>query len=62
MRELAGRFFDAKGLWKDGDDYAALVEAINGVPEQVTLFSDAMEFIDRGLQTLDSGECPDALV
>jgi superfamily II DNA or RNA helicase len=47
LGDLAARFFDGKGLWKDGDDYAALVEAINGVPEQVTLLSDAMEFIDR---------------
>jgi superfamily II DNA or RNA helicase len=47
LRELAERFFDGNGLWKDGDNYAALIEAINGVPEQVTLFSDAMEFIDR---------------
>jgi SNF2 family DNA or RNA helicase len=47
LRDLAARFFDGKGLWKDGDDYAALVEAVNGVPEQVTLLSDAMEFIDR---------------
>jgi SNF2 family DNA or RNA helicase len=47
LRDLAARFFDGKGLWKDGDDYAALVEAVNGVPEQVTLLSDAMEHIDR---------------
>src|SRR5690242_2802463 len=47
LGDLAARFFDGKGLWKDGDDYAALVEAVNGVPEQVTLLSDAMEFIDR---------------
>src|SRR5207302_4189678 len=50
LRDLAGRFFDAKGLWKDGDDYAPLIEAVNGVPEQVTLFSDAMEFIDREIE------------
>jgi superfamily II DNA or RNA helicase len=47
LRDLAARFFDGKGLWADGDDYAALVEAINGVPEQVTILSDAMEHIDR---------------
>jgi superfamily II DNA or RNA helicase len=47
LSDLAARYFDGKGLWKDGDDYAALVEAVNGVPEQVTLLSDAMEFIDR---------------
>jgi superfamily II DNA or RNA helicase len=47
LQALAARFFDCKGLWKDGDNYTALVDAINGVPEQVTIFSDAMDFIDR---------------
>jgi SNF2 family DNA or RNA helicase len=47
LRDLAARFFDDKGLWKDGNNYTALVKAINDVPEQVTLLSDAMEFIDR---------------
>src|SRR5262249_30274056 len=47
LRDLAARFFDGKGLWKDGEQYGALIEAVNGVPEQVTIFSDALEFIDR---------------
>jgi SNF2 family DNA or RNA helicase len=47
LRHLAERFFDENGLWKGGEDYNALVEAANTVPEQVTIFSDVMEFIDR---------------
>src|SRR5205814_1382720 len=47
LAELAGRYFDEKGLWKGGDDYAGLVAAIEHVPEPVTVFSDALEFIDR---------------
>src|SRR5215472_5975235 len=62
LRDLAGRFFDGGGLWKNGDDYAALVEAINGVPEQVTLFSDAMEFIDRETERREMAQREQALV
>src|SRR3954468_22833173 len=46
---LAGRFFDDKGLWKAGDDYGALVTAVETVPEEVTFFSDALDFIDRAV-------------
>jgi superfamily II DNA or RNA helicase len=47
LRDLAGRFFDDRGLWKAGERYEELVAAIDKVPEHVTIFSDAMEFIDR---------------
>ena len=43
-------FFDLKGLWKGGDDYERLIEVVEQVPEQVTIFSDAMEFIDREIE------------
>src|SRR5437764_6139289 len=44
---LAKRFFDEKGLWTGGDDYQALIAAVETVPEEVTIFSDALDFIDR---------------
>jgi SNF2 family DNA or RNA helicase len=47
LDELAKRFFDEKGLWKTGDDYQALIAAVETVPEDVTIFSDALDFIDR---------------
>src|SRR5205807_4297751 len=47
LGELAATFFDKGGLWKDGDRYDALIEAVETVPEQVTIFSDAMEFMER---------------
>lgn len=47
LRDLAARFFDDRGLWKAAERYEELVEAIDTVPEHVTIFSDAMEFIDR---------------
>src|SRR5581483_2590386 len=47
LADLAKRFFDDKGLWKGGDDYRALIQAVETVPEEVTIFSDALDFIDR---------------
>src|SRR5436190_3715979 len=47
LGELAATFFDDRGLWKDGDRYGTLIEAVETVPEQVTIFSDAMEFMER---------------
>jgi SNF2 family DNA or RNA helicase len=47
LGEIAKRFFDDKGNWKAGDDYRALIDAVDTVPEDVTIFSDALDFIDR---------------
>ncbi len=44
---LSHRFFDAKGFWNDGAAYDELIAAAQEVPEQVTVLSDAMEFMDR---------------
>lgn len=59
---LAARFFDTKGLWKGGDAYSDFVEAVNGVPEQVTIFSDAMEFVDREIERGEMARREEALV
>jgi superfamily II DNA or RNA helicase len=47
---LNEQFFDLKGLWKGGDDYEHLIELVEKVPEQVTIFSDAMEFMEREIE------------
>ncbi|MBL8796119.1 MAG: DEAD/DEAH box helicase, partial [Planctomycetia bacterium] len=49
LGQLAATFFDPAGRWQGegGDRYAALLEAIQQVPEPVTILSDAMEFIQR---------------
>jgi superfamily II DNA or RNA helicase len=47
LKEVAQRFFDAQGYWKNGAPYEELIPAVQSVPEQVTVLSDAMEFIDR---------------
>src|SRR6266404_1191915 len=47
LASLSHRFFDAKGFWNDGGGYDELIAAVQAVPEQVTVLSDAMEFMDR---------------
>jgi SNF2 family DNA or RNA helicase len=46
LHALAETFFDGQGLWKAEDHYQNLIEAVEGVPEQVTIFSDAMQFME----------------
>jgi SNF2 family DNA or RNA helicase len=50
LDELAQRFFDRKGFWKDGANYDDFIAAVQSVPEQVTVFADAMEFMDREIE------------
>src|SRR5919198_586267 len=50
LRVLADTFFDLRGLWKGGDHYERLIEMVEQVPEQVTIFSDAMEFMEREIE------------
>lgn len=50
LDELAERFFDNKGFWKNGASYDDLIVAVQSVPEQVTVFADAMEFMDREIE------------
>ncbi len=74
LRALAEAFFDPRGLWSGGDAYQKLVELVENVPEQVTIFSDAMEFMEREIERnemaqrerdllaqLDAGETPEVL-
>jgi superfamily II DNA or RNA helicase len=50
---LADTFFDPRGLWKGGDAYQELIARAAEVPEQVTIFSDAMEFMEREIERRD---------
>ncbi len=74
LRVLADSFFDLKGMWKEGEHYERLIEMVEQVPEQVTIFSDAMEFMEREIErremarreeelgeALDRGEAPEVL-
>jgi superfamily II DNA or RNA helicase len=50
LGELARTFFDAQGLWKGGERYDHLIDALHTVSEQVTVLSDAMEFMERAIE------------
>jgi SNF2 family DNA or RNA helicase len=60
--ELARSFFDPQGFWKEGDHYDAFIEALDTVPEQVTVLSDAMEFMERAIELRDMAEREKELV
>jgi SNF2 family DNA or RNA helicase len=50
LTQLARRFFDDRGFWKNGAGYDELIAAVESVPEQVMVLSDAMEFMDHELE------------
>jgi hypothetical protein len=50
LKALAEKFFAPGGRWKGGDRYEALIDALATVPEDVTVFSDAMEFMEREIE------------
>jgi SNF2 family DNA or RNA helicase len=75
LRDLSDQFFDLRGLWKGGDQYERFIEMVEQVPEQVTIFSDAMEYMEREIERremadrerellgrLDAGEMPEVLI
>ena len=47
LTRLAEKYFDAKGLWSGGGEYRDFVAACEAVPEEVTIMSDAMDFVSR---------------
>src|SRR5438477_2751946 len=47
---LAARFFDEKGLWSGRGRYEDLVAEVERVPEEVTVLSDALDFVDREVE------------
>src|SRR5947209_7860002 len=53
LGQLARRFFGEDGFWNGRHGYDELVAAIESVPEDVTVLSDAMDFIDRELERRD---------
>jgi superfamily II DNA or RNA helicase len=46
LADLAKRYFDDKGLWKGGDDYAGFLAGADSAPEQVTIFTEVYDFIN----------------
>jgi SNF2 family DNA or RNA helicase len=56
LQQLADTYFDPRGLWKGSDHYQQLIETVEKVPEQVTIFSDAMEFMEREIDRHEMAE------
>src|SRR3954467_8964547 len=50
LARLAERFFDDKGLWSGAGRYEDLIPAVEEVPEEVTVLSDALDFVDREIE------------
>src|SRR5262245_39676132 len=50
LAKLAQTYFDDKGMWSGRGKYPDLVHDIEAVPEEVTVMSDALEFIDREIE------------
>src|SRR6516162_8466066 len=50
LQALSQRFFEPKGFWKNSASYEDLIAAVESVPEQVVIFTDAMEFMDREIE------------
>ena len=56
LHQVRETFFDARGWWSAGSRYDELLKALQTVPEPVTIFSDAVEFIDREIERRDMAE------
>jgi SNF2 family DNA or RNA helicase len=53
LEELTRTFFDEQGYWKDDSRFDDLIEALTTVPEDVTVLSDAMDFMERAIEHRD---------
>ena len=53
LNKLAATFFDDRGLWSGRCPFAAFVPAVEAVPEEVTVLSDALDFIGREVERAD---------
>src|SRR5262249_14140412 len=50
LGKLAQTYFDDKGHWSGRGKYSELIRDVEDVPEEVTVASDALEFIDREIE------------
>ena len=53
LGKLAASYFNDKGLWNGRGKYRDLIRDVETVPEEVTFFSDAMDFADREIERTD---------
>ncbi len=57
LAKLAQSYFDDKGHWSGRGSFTAIIGEIERVPEEVTVTSDAMEFIDREVERAEMLVC-----
>ena len=50
LAALAKKFFDERGLWSGRGRFDDLITAVEHVPEEVTVMSDALDFVDREVE------------
>ncbi|HSQ54296.1 MAG TPA: SWIM zinc finger family protein, partial [Gemmata sp.] len=50
LARLAAAYFDEKGMWSGKGKYRELVRDIDAVPEEVSVHSDALDFVDREIE------------
>jgi superfamily II DNA or RNA helicase len=62
LQMLAEKYFDPRGFWMGGDDYQHFIKAVERVPEAVTIFSDAMDFMEREVERREMAEWEAQLV
>src|SRR5579871_8216 len=62
LSELSATFFDDKGLWKGTSRFDDLIEALDTVPEPITILSDAMEFMEREIDRRELAEREEKLL
>lgn len=53
LGRLAQTYFDDKGLWSGRGKYPDLIRDVEAVPEEVTVLSDALDFVDREIERAD---------
>jgi superfamily II DNA or RNA helicase len=53
LARLATAYFDEKGLWSGRGKYRDLIRDVETTPEEVTFFSDAIDFADREIERAD---------
>ena len=50
LASLAKRFFDEQGLWSGRGRFEDLIPAVEAVPEEIAVLSDALDFIGREIE------------
>ncbi len=53
LTTFARRFFDDRGLWSGTGRFEDLIPAVEALPEEVAVHSDALDFIDREVEHVE---------